>query len=155
MRAATHRGPRWRTALLTLVLLTTTLALEVAPGPLPAPLDGLLGPEPVKAGFCASNANFSGRLTASSSSTTAISRVTSPTVYGYISNVSAAWSCTAYYRYSGITWNTSASVGTFRWGNLINSASVACNFVVGSTDYIKGNSTSDCPDSDAEYAMSD
>ena len=80
--------------------------------------------------------------------------MTSPTVFGYISNVQSSWSCTAYFRYSGITWNTSATLGTFAWGNLINSDSVACNFVVGSTDYVKGNSTADCPDTDAEYARS-
>jgi RHS repeat-associated protein len=154
MRAVSRRGPRWRTALLTLALLTTTLALEIAPGPLPAPLDDLLGPEPVQAGFCASNPEFTGKLTGSSSSTTALVRTTSPTVYGYISNVASGWSCTAYYRYSGITWNTSATIGTFRWGNLINSTGVSCNYPVGATDYVKGNSTTDCPDSDAEYALS-
>jgi RHS repeat-associated protein len=146
--------PRWRTVLLAILFTATTFAVDAAPVNLPAPLAEALGPTPVQAGFCASNAAFTGRLTASSSSTTAVSRTTSPTVYGYISSVQAAWSCTLYYRYSGITWNTSATLGTFRWGNLINSQSVACNFVVGSTDYIKGNSTSDCPDTDAEYALS-
>jgi RHS repeat-associated protein len=148
------RPPRWRAVALAALVAATTFIVDAAPVSLPAPLDEALGPTAVQAGFCASNASFSGRLTASSSSTTAVSRVTSPTVYGYISNVTEAWSCTLYYRYSGLTWNTSASAGTFRWGNLINSQSVACNFVVGSTDYLKGNSTSDCPDTDAEYALS-
>ena len=150
----TGRPPRWRALALAALVAATTFIVDAAPVSLPAPLDQALGPIPVQAGFCASNASFSGRLTASSSSTTAVSRVTSATVYGYISNVTEAWSCTLYYRYSGLTWNTSASAGTFRWGNLINSDSVACNFVVGSTDYMKGNSTSDCPDTDAEYALS-
>ena len=74
-------------------------------------------------------------------------------MYGYISNVDTAWSCTAYFRYSGLAWNISSSAGRFNWGNLINSTGVACNFVVGSTDYVKANSTTDCPDTDAEYAM--
>lgn len=136
------------------VFAVATFAVDAAPVALPGPLGEALGPEPALAGYCASGPNFTGRLTASSGSTTAIARTTSPTVFGYISNVAATWSCTAYFRYSGITWNTAATTGSFQWGNLINSNSVACNFVVGSTDYIKGNSTSDCPDSDAEYALS-
>ena len=118
--------PRLRTALLTALFVATTLAVDAAPVSLPGPLGDALGPTVADAGYCASNAAFTGRLTGSSSSTTALARTTSPTVFGYISNVQAAWSCTLYYRYSGITWNTSAAVGTFAWGNLINSNSVAC-----------------------------
>ena len=39
------------------------------------------------------------------------------------------------------------------WGTIINSTSVACNYAVGATDYIKANDTNDCADSNAEYAM--
>ena len=134
--------------------MVTTFTVDAAPVNLPAPIDTALGPTPVEAGYCASNAAFSGRLTGSASSTTALSRVTSPTVYGYISNVQSAWSCTSFFRYSGITWNTTSTLGTFQWGNLINSTGVSCNYVVGSTDYVKGNGTTDCPDTDAEYALS-
>lgn len=146
---------RLRTVLLAAIFAFTTFFVEAAPVPTgaPDPRPAALRPEPVQAAFCASNAAFTGVLTASSASTTAVTNITNPTVYGYISNVDAAWSCTAYYRYSAVAWNTSSTVGTFNWGNLINSVSVACNFVVGSTDYVKANSTTDCPDTDAEYAM--
>ena len=60
-------------------------------------------------------------------------------VYGYISNVDTTWSCTAFLRWSGISWNLTANAGRFDWGNLINSTSVSCNYLVGSTDYMKGN----------------
>lgn len=147
------RASRWRTVLLTALFTATVVAVDAAPVSLPPPVAEVLGPKPAQAGFCASNAAFTGHLTASSSSTTAVARTTNPIVYGYISNVQAAWSCTLYYRYSGITYNTSATLGTFRWGNLINSDSVACNYAVGSTNYVKGNSSADCPDTDAEYAI--
>lgn len=146
-------SPRVRTRALAAIFSFTTFAVEAAPTTLPIPRPDALLPEVAQAAFCAGNAAFSGRLTASSSSTTAVSRITNGTVYGYISNVDAAWSCTAYLRYSGVAWNTTASAGRFDWGNLINSTSVACNYVAGSTDYVKANSSADCPDTDAEYAM--
>ena len=64
-----------------------------------------------------------------------INRITSANVYGWISNVNDAWSCTASIRYSAIAWNTTATTGIFNWGNLIQSTSVLCTWVVGSTDY--------------------
>jgi RHS repeat-associated protein len=144
---------RLRTVLLAAVFSFTTFAVAAAPADLELPLPEQLRPEAAQADFCAGNPSFSGHLTASSSSTAAVSRITSDIVYGYISNVAAAWSCTAYYRYSGAAWNTTASTGRFNWGNLINSVSVACNWLVGTTDYLKANTTNDCADSDAEYAM--
>jgi len=149
----TRTAPRLRAFGAAVIFALATFAVDAAPVSLPGPLGDALGPEPALAGYCASNPNFTGRLTGSSGSTTAISRTTSPNVFGYVSNVAATWSCTAYFRYSGIAWNTAATTGSFQWGNLINSGAVACNFVVGSTDYIKGNSTADCSDSDAEYAL--
>lgn len=150
---------RLRAIVLTGVMVSTMCGLEAAPLPAPAgepasaPLPFGLGPDPALAAYCASNPTLTGRLTASASSTTAVSRITSANVYGYISNVNSAWSCTLYRRYSAIAWNTTASTGRFNWGTLINSTSVACNWAVGSTDYLKANDTADCPDTDAEYAM--
>jgi RHS repeat-associated protein len=142
---------RLRAVLAAVVFAFATFAITASPVSLPVP--SALKPHSALAAFCASNAAFTGRLTASSGSTTALARTKSATAYGYISSVQSAWSCTAYYRYSGIAWNTAATTGRFDWGNLINSTSVACNFVVGSTDYVKANSTTDCPDTDAEYAL--
>jgi hypothetical protein len=135
--------------------VTTGLGIQAAPATVDLPVERpeALQPLTALAVTCATNPLFTGRLTASSGSTTAVSRITSNTVYGYISDVDQAWSCTASVRYSAIAWNTAADEGRFNWGNLINSTSVACNWLVGSTDYLKANSTSDCPDSDAEYAM--
>ena len=169
VRAKTTRRPvlaaRLRTTALAVVLAATSFAVTATPGTAPAtsgpgPFDGivrvaneLFAPRQALAAFCASNASFTGRLTASSGSSAAVSRITDPDVYAYISGVDAAWSCTAYLRYSGVAWNTTASAGRFDWGNLINSTSVACNWVVGSTDFLKANGTADCPDTDAEYAL--
>ena len=164
----TRRGilaTRLRTTALAAVLAATSFAVTATPGAAPATSDSspfagivrvanqLFAPRTALASFCASNAAFTGRLTASSGSTTAVSGITDPDVYAYISDVDAAWSCTAYLRYSGVAWNTTASAGRFDWGNLINSTSVGCNYLVGSTDFIKANSTTDCPDTDAEYAL--
>lgn len=151
MNAKVTTFARLRAVFAAVVFAGATFAVTASPISLPVP--DALKPPSVLASFCASNAAFTGRLTASSSSTTAVARTKSATVYGYISSVQSAWSCTAFYRYSGIAWNTAATTGQFDWGNLINSTSVACNFVVGSTDYIKANSTTDCPDTDAEYAL--
>lgn len=151
MRTNIRTRARVRAVAAAVVFAGATFAVTASPVSLPRP--EALKPAPVLAAFCGSNAAFTGRLTATSSSTTAVARTKSATVYGYISSVSSAWSCTAFYRYSGIVWNTAATTGRFDWGNLINSTAVACNFVVGSTDYIKANSTTDCPDTDAEYAL--
>ncbi len=150
---STHR--LLRPILLSIALVTTGLGIQAAPAMVDLPVErpAVFQPLTALAVTCATNPLFTGRLTASSGSTTAVSRITSSTVYGYISDVDQAWSCTASVRYSAIAWNTGSSSGTFNWGNLINSTTVACNWVVGSTDYLKANSTSDCADSDAEYAM--
>jgi hypothetical protein len=144
-----------RPVFLSIALVTTGIGIQAVPATVDLPVDRpeALQPLTALAVTCGTNPLFTGRLTASSGSTTAVSRITSGTVYGYISAVDRAWSCTASVRYSGITWNTTTTTGTFDWGNLINSTSVACNWGVGSTDYLKANSSSDCPDSDAEYAM--
>ena len=144
-----------RPVLLSIALVTTGIGIQAVPTTVDLPVDRpeALQPLTALAVTCATNPLFTGRLTASSGSTTAVSRITSGTVYGYISDVDQVWSCTASVRYSGIAWNTTTTLGRFNWGNLINSTTVACNWGVGSTDYLKANSTSDCPDSDAEYAM--
>ena len=143
---------RLRTVIAAALIATTGFFVELAPAT-PIARPAALAPAPAKAAFCATNPTFTGRLTASSSSTTAVSRITSATVYGYISNVDSTWSCTAYNRYDGLAWNTTSSLGTFDWGTLINSTTVSCNWVVGSTDYLKANSTNVCPTSDADKAM--
>jgi RHS repeat-associated protein len=160
---STRLAPRLRVGILTAIFTVTALGLDAAPVVPPpsdesgeeasAPLPFGLGPDAARAAYCASNPSFTGRLTASSGSTTAVSRTTSANVYGYISNVSSGWSCTLYRRYSAVAWNTTASLGRFNWGTIINSTGVACNWLVGTTDYLKANDTADCPDSDAEYAM--
>jgi len=156
---------RLRTTALAAVLAATSFAVTATPAAVPATSDSspfagivqvaneLFAPKPALAAFCASNPSFTGRLTGSTGSTTAVSRITDPDVYGYISDVDATWSCTAYLRYSGLAWNVTTSAGKFDWGALISSTSVSCNYAVGSTDYVKGNATTDCPDTDAEYAL--
>ncbi len=152
---------RLRVILLTAILSATSFIVNATPTTYDpseparpsAPLPFGLGPQPALAANCSSTPNFSGRLTASSSSTTALSRITTATVYGYISNVNATWGCTNVYRYSGLAWNTTTTKGTFEWGNLIHDGTTTCNWVVGTDDYLKGNSQADCPDTDAEYAL--
>jgi hypothetical protein len=102
--ATSTRAPRWRTVLLAVLFTATAVAVDAAPVSLPAPIAEVLGPEPAKAGFCTSNAAFTGWLTGSDTSTTTLTRTTDPIVYAYISNVQAAWGCTNYYRYSGVTY---------------------------------------------------
>src|SRR5919108_948092 len=144
---------RIRAAILAVVLGATSFV--VAATPVAQPIADELGitPESAQAAYCGSGPEFTGRLTGSATSTTALTKTTTGNVYGYISGVNSAWSCTLYYRYSAIAWNTSASLGTFDWGALIHSTGMACNWVVGSPDYLKANDTADCPDTDAEYAM--
>ena len=146
---------RMRTVLLAAIFGFTTFFVSTAPAETPLPRPEALSPRPAQAMACADGPSFEGRLTASSSSTTAITRSTTGNVFGYLSNVVDDWSCTAWYRYDGLVWarNDGELDGNFDWGNLINSTSVACNWVIGSTDYLKANGTTDCPDSDAEYAM--
>ena len=159
MRRASHEGPddarRLRTVLFAAILGCSALAVEAAPTDIPLPRPEALTPQPVKALACADGPAFSGRLTSSKTSTTAITRSTTGNVYGYISNVNDDWSCDAYIRYDGLAWvrDDGDDDGNFDWGTIINSTSVPCNWTIGTTNYLKANSTTDCPDSDAEYAM--
>ncbi len=145
---------RTRTLLFAAVLAATSFAVQASPAEIAVeiPRPAELKPEPVLAYACADGPAFEGWLTNSTSSHPLITASTTGDVYGWISNVVDDWSCTAYYRYDGIVWARSATSGNFAWGNLINSTSVSCNWGIGSTDYLKANSTNDCPDSDAEYA---
>jgi RHS repeat-associated protein len=129
-------------------------AFAVAASPVAGPITDPLGLAPQRAAAvnCATKPSFTGRLTAASTSTTAVTRITNANVYGYISNVNGTWGCSTGYRYSAVAWNTTATLGTFDWGLLIESTAV-CNWAVGSTDFLKANGTTDCPDTDAEYAM--
>jgi RHS repeat-associated protein len=148
---------RLRTVALAALLAASGFAVEATPTEveLPVARPEALSPAPAKALACADHPSFMGRLTGSKTSTTAITRSTTGNVYGYISDVVDDWSCTAYYRYDGLVWsrNDGELDGNFDWGNLINSTSVPCNWTIGSTNYLKSNSTNDCADSDAEYAM--
>lgn len=165
MSARATVAPRARVVGLAIVLAVTALGLEAAPAPRPAPgpervasapIPFGLGPDPVLAGYCASNPAFTGKLTQTlqnSGTPPTITRITTPTVYGWISNVDAAWSCTLYRRYSGLTWNVTSTGGIFAWGTIINSTSVSCNWAVGTTDYLKANNSTTCPTSDTHHAM--
>ena len=143
---------RARTVLLAALFSVTTFGVQASPAELPRP--EALRPPPALAYACADGPSFEGWLTGSSGSTTAITESTSGAAYGYLSNVVDDWSCTAFWRYDGLVWaNDAGGVhGNFAWGTLISSTSVACNWVIGSTDYLKANATADCPDTDAEYA---
>jgi hypothetical protein len=71
-------------------------AFSVAATPIANPITKLLGlaPQTAAAANCATQPAFTGRLTASSSSTVAVSRITNGTVFGYLSNVDGTWGCT-------------------------------------------------------------
>lgn len=144
-----------RTVLLTALFTVTSLFVEAAPTELPIPRPEALTPQPALALGCSTEPSFEGHLTSSTSSTAVLTKSTTGNVYGYISNVARAWSCTNAFRYSGLAWarNDPDLDGNFAWGNLINSTSVACNWVVGTTDYLKGNSSTSCPGSKAQYAL--
>jgi len=167
---------RFRAVALAVVLATTSFAVAATPatGPggsgdplgrivesitnsapiaeLAKAMHGAVSPEVAQA-YCATNAAFTGWLTSSPTLHTALLRTKSATVYAYISNVDRAFSCTSFYRYSGVAWNTTSSGGRFDYGNLIFSTAGSCNFVAGSNDFVKANSTTDCPDSDSEHAL--
>ena len=147
---------RLRTVTLVAVFGFTSLFVSAAPVQRDDPRPEALKPATAKAAICADGPSFEGRITASSASTTAIDRSTTGNVAGYISDIVDDWSCTASFRYDGLVWakTVSASSGNFDWGNLLASDTIACNWDIGTTDYLKANSTTDCPDSDAEYAMS-
>lgn len=155
MNSTVHTRRLFRPVLLAIALVTTALGVQAAPTSVDLPIErpNVAQPLTALAVTCATNPLFTGRITETASTTTAANRIVDNVVFGYISDVDQAWSCTASIRYSALAWNTTTNLGTFNWGNLINSTSVACNWLVGSTDYLKANSTSDCADSDAEYAM--
>jgi RHS repeat-associated protein len=145
---------RLRTAALTALFSVMTFFVSTAPTDLPLPRPEALTPQPAAALGCASTASFEGHLTASSGSTTAITRSTTGNVFAYVSKVTQAWSCTAYNRYDGLAWVRQADLkGDFDWGSLINSTSVPCNYVLNETTYVKANSTNNCHTSDAQYAL--
>ncbi|MEA2548007.1 MAG: large repetitive protein, partial [Chloroflexota bacterium] len=157
MTARTSAWLRFRVLAAT-VLLTATSVIFVAAPSLPIARPAGLRPQPVAALGCASNPTFTGKLTqqlVNSGTPTTATRITTATVHGWISNVDSAWSCTAAFRYDGVGYNTTSTLGTFDWGPIILSDSVPCNWVVGSTDYVKANSsTSTCPSTDTTAAMS-
>jgi RHS repeat-associated protein len=153
--SAVRPSGRVRTVLLALLFAATTFAVEATPTEVGLPRPAALAPQPAKALACADHPSFEGRLTSSSSSTTAITRSTTGNVFGYISEVVDDWSCTAYLRYDGLAWSRDDGEldGNFDWGLLIDSVTVPCNWTIGETNYLKANSSADCADSDAEYAM--
>ncbi|MBA2372786.1 MAG: hypothetical protein H0V74_01100, partial [Chloroflexi bacterium] len=146
---------RTRTVLVAGLFGFTTFFVGLAPTGAPLPRPEALSPQPVAALACADGPSFEGHLTNTSATTAAATYSTTGNVYGYLSNVVDDWSCTSWYRYDGLGWarDDAELDGNFDWGNLINSTSVGCNWLIGSTDYLKANSTTDCPDSDAEYAL--
>jgi hypothetical protein len=125
--------------------------------PASAPLPFGLGPDPARAAYCNTpNPVFSGRIAqelVDSGTPGLLNRITDPDVYIWLSGITEDWACTLYRRYDGWAWNTTVNQGRFNWGTLINSTGVACNWLIGSTDYLKANGTADCADSDSEYAM--
>lgn len=142
---------RLRTVAITALFSATTFFVGIVPTGVPIPRPEALAPQPVQALGCATNPEFVGWLTGSSGSTAPVTRTTTGNVFGYISDVNVAWSCTNAYRYSGLGWaRDSDPDGNFDWGNLINSTSDGCNWGVPSTDYLKANSSTDCPDTDDE-----
>ncbi len=145
---------RLRTVALTALFSFTTFFVQAAPSEV-LPRPEALTPQTAQALACADGPSFEGKLTSSSSTTALLERSTTGNVYGYISDVIDDWSCTAWYRYDGLAWarDDGELDGNFDWGNLINSTSVPCNWDIHETNYLKANSTNDCADSDAEYAM--
>jgi len=156
MSARTSVWLRFRVLAATILLTTTSFVVAASPQ-LPIARPAALRPQPVAALGCATNPTFTGKLTqqlVNSGTPSTAARITSSTVYGWISNVDTAWSCTLANRYDGLAWNTTTTLGTFDWGTLISSNTSGCNWVVNSTDYLKANSsTSACPSSDTDKAM--
>jgi RHS repeat-associated protein len=148
---------RLRTVALAALFGFTAFFVSTAPTelPLPVPRPEALTPAPAAAYGCSDGPSFEGHLTNTSSTTAVATYSTTGNVYGYISEVTDDWNCTNAFRYDGLTWSRTSdgSKGNFMWGNLINSTGVACNWTIGETNYLKANSTTDCPDSDDEYAM--
>jgi hypothetical protein len=146
-------SPRTRTVLCGALFAFTTLFVQAVPAEVAIPRPAALAPQPADALACADNPSFIGHLTSATNTTAVLARSTTGNVYGYISDVVDDWSCTAYYRYDGLAWARANLKGNFDWGNLINSTTAPCNWTIGSTNYLKANETTDCADSDAEYAM--
>ncbi len=146
---------RARTVAMAAIFGFTTFFVSAAPAEAPLPRPEALTPKDARAAYCASVPSFEGHLTNTASTTAIATYSTTGNVYGYISEVVDDWSCTAFYRYDGLVWMRADAEddANFDWGALINSTSVACNWAIGSTDYLKANATTDCPDSDAEYAL--
>jgi RHS repeat-associated protein len=152
--------PRFRVAVLALVMTATSFIVQAAPVPqrIPlvpdsAPIPFALGPQTAKAAYCATpNPSFQGFLTQTVQEPGVppmVNRITSGNVYGYISNVVTAWACTLYMRYDGLMWvENGGSQGTFDWGTIINSTSNPCNWVTGGDNYLKANNTTSCPSAD-------
>lgn len=150
------RAPsRLRVVLLTALFTVATFFVEATPTAIPLPRPEALTPATVRAAnTCTVAPQFSGHFTDSTDSTPGILASTvSGDVFGYISNVDSAWNCSTGIRYSGMTWNTTATLGTFDYGRLINGATLTCNWVVGTTDYLKANASTNCPAADADYAL--
>ncbi len=166
MTARPRLLPRLRVVAMTIVLTVTGVAVQAAPvapshdipdHPFSLPLPFGLGPQTALAAYCASGPSFQGKLTqqlVNSGTPSTAAWITSNTVYGWISRVDAAWSCTLYRRYSGLTWNVTSTLGIFDYGTIINSTSVSCNWGVGSTDYLKANGTQVCPSTDTSNVLS-
>jgi hypothetical protein len=148
-RQIVRRGVSTQLRPVALALFTalSAIGIQAVPASVPLPLDrpAALQPKTAAAVTCTTHPLFTGHLVASSSSTTPITRVTSATVYHYISNIDRDWSCDTLFRYSGTAWNTTTTAATYKWGNNINSTSGLCYWVVGTDDYTKSNSTSTCP----------
>jgi RHS repeat-associated protein len=136
------------------LIAASGIGIQAIPTSIPLPIDrpAELQPKTAAAVTCSTHPLFTGHLTSSAQSTAKISRITDGNVNHYISNIDRDWSCDSLFRYSGTAWNTSASQGTFKWGNLYNSTSPNCYWIVGTNDYTKDNSTTDCPDTISEYA---
>jgi RHS repeat-associated protein len=165
--ASTRILPRLRVAALAVLMAATSFAVNAAPVSVPpsasdqqrasAPLPFGLGPQVAHAAYCASGPLFTGKLTqqlVNSGTPSTAFRITSNTVYGWLSNINQTWSCTLYRRYSGLVWNTTASLGMFDYGTLINNTSMACNLIVGTTDYLKANNSAVCPPTDTSNVLS-
>jgi RHS repeat-associated protein len=153
-RARSGVSVKVRPVFLSILMAASTLGLQAIPSDIPLPIDrpAELQPKTAAAVTCSTHPLFTGHLTANASSTAKISRITDADINHYISNIDRDWSCDTLFRYSGTSWNTSASAGTFKWGNLWNSTSPNCYWIVGTDDFTKDNSTTDCPDSISEYA---
>jgi RHS repeat-associated protein len=144
---------RLRTIALAALFSFSTFAVQAAPSNIPLPRPEALKPQPAAALGCSSEPVFTGHITNNVGTTTPATETKTGNVVGYISDVVDDWSCTAYYRYDGLAWRRSDPTGVFDWGAIIHSTSVPCNWVIGETNFLKANDTTDCADSDGEYAM--